>query len=128
MSTILPNSISVTLVSSDWQWLLLGTYLSPNEPPDLELTALEAEYQQNSRLPVILLGDLNVNFDNMNSKHSIAIAMTLQHLGTIDSFIKFPQNINDTLLNTRPFTTRCSNAAAVTMPWQTLELTSSCYD
>jgi len=91
MRAISPNSVSATLVSGEKRWLLLGTYLSPNEPPDMELTALEAEYQRNAKLPVILLGDLNVDIDNQNSERGIAIATTLQHLGVTDIIRKFPQ-------------------------------------
>jgi len=86
LRAISPNSISATIVSGDRRWLLLGTYLSPNEPPDLELNALEIEFQRHSQIPVMLLGDLNADFDDHNSDRSVAIATTLQHLGVMDQF------------------------------------------
>jgi len=41
MRAISANTISATLVTGDKRWLLLGTYLSPNEPPDDELDKIE---------------------------------------------------------------------------------------
>jgi len=41
MRILLPNSISAMLVSGMRQWLLLGTYLSPNDYPNNELDLLE---------------------------------------------------------------------------------------
>ncbi len=86
-----PNSIGATLVSGSQRWLLLGTYLTPNAPPDAELDILETEYRCNPRLPVILVGDLNADIDDMDSERSIAIATTAHQLGTTDIFHCFTQ-------------------------------------
>jgi len=91
MRAISPNSVSATLVSGDHRWLLLGTYLSPNESPKAELNALELEHHRNLRLPVIIVGDFNTDLDNDSDERSIAIATTMQHLGVIDSLHRFPQ-------------------------------------
>jgi len=86
-----PNSISATLVSGTQRWLLLGTYLTPNASPDAELDILAAEYRRNPRLPVILVGDLNADIDNMEDERSITIATATAQLGTTDIFHLFPQ-------------------------------------
>ncbi len=94
MRAISPNSISATLVSRGHHWLLLGTYLSPNEPPDTKLNALETEYQHHPQLQTILLGDLNADLTDNNNDCSVAIATTLQHLGVTDQFRQFLQKHN----------------------------------
>jgi len=86
-----PNSISATLVSGTQRWLLLGTYLTPNASPDTELDILDAEYRRNPRLPVILVGDLNADINNMDDERCITIATAALQLGTTDVFHHFPQ-------------------------------------
>jgi len=88
---ISPNSVSATLVSGEHHWLLLGTYLSPNESPEAELNALELEYHRNQMLPTIVVGDFNTDLDKVEDERSIAIATMMQHLGVIDSISHFPQ-------------------------------------
>jgi len=56
----------------------------PNKPPDVELNMLEEEHCHNLLLPVILVGDLNTDLDNLNDKRSTAIATTMQLLGVAD--------------------------------------------
>jgi len=85
------NSISATLVSGKNRWLLLGTYLTPNAPPDNELDLLETEYRRHPQLPVIVMGDLNADVGDLTSDRSIAIATTMQLMGATDIFHKFPQ-------------------------------------
>jgi len=86
-----PNSISATLVSGMQHWLLLGTYLTPHASPKVELDILEAEYHHNPQLPIILVGDLNADIDNMDDKWCITIATTTLQLGTTDVFHHFLQ-------------------------------------
>jgi len=84
MRAISANTISATLVTGSQRWLLLGTYLTPNEPPDEELDRIETEFRRHPRLPVIIMGDLNTDIDDTTDERSIAIATTLHHLGTHD--------------------------------------------
>jgi len=91
MRAVSANTISATLVTGNQRWLLLGTYLTPNEPPDDELDRIETEFRRHPHLPVILLGDLNADIDDATDERSIAIATTLQHLGTIDVLPRFHQ-------------------------------------
>jgi len=79
------------LVTGNQRWLLLGTYLTPNELPDDELDRIETEFWCHPHLPVILLRDLNADIDDAMDERSIAIATTLQHLGTIDILPQFHQ-------------------------------------
>ena len=94
MRVLSANSVSATLVSGDQRWLLLGTYISPNVEPDAELNVLEIEARRHPRLPVILLGDLNADLDDIGNARSIAIGTTMQHLGATDIFRHFPQKKN----------------------------------
>jgi len=91
MRTLSTNSISAVLVSGAQRWLLLRMYISPNLEPDAELNVLEIETSCHPHMPIIIMGDLNVDLDDVSNAHSIAIAMTMQHLGVIDSFHRFPQ-------------------------------------
>jgi len=91
MRAVSANTISATLVTGNRRWLLLGTYLSPNEPPDDELDRIEREFLRHPHLPVILLGDLNADIDDTADERSIAIATTLQLLGTADVLPFFHQ-------------------------------------
>jgi len=84
--TLSANSLSAVLVSGTKRWLLLGTYLSPNEDPESELGILEVEGQRHPNVPVILMGDLNADLNDNANIRSIAITTTLQHLGTADIF------------------------------------------
>jgi len=91
MQAVSANTISATLVTGNQRWLLLGMYLTPNEPPDDELDQIETKFQRHPHLPVILLGDLNADIDDATDECSIAIAITLQHLGTINVLPRFHQ-------------------------------------
>ncbi len=91
MRVLSANSVSAVLVSGMQRWLLLGTYLSPNLEPDVELNVLEMEADRHPRTPVIVMGDLNTDLDDVNNARSIAIATTMQHLGAADCFHRFPQ-------------------------------------
>jgi len=63
----------------------------PNLELDAELNVLEIEASHHPRTPVIVMGDLNVDLNNIDDACSIAIATTMQHLGVIDCFHRFPQ-------------------------------------
>jgi len=60
MQAISPNLVSAMLVLGTHWWLLLGTYLTPNEPPDTELNALKDKHHCNAHLLVILVGNLKL--------------------------------------------------------------------
>jgi len=89
--TLSANSLSAVLVSGTKRWLLLGTYLSPNEDPESELGILEVEGQRHPNVPVILMGDLNADLNDNANLRSIAITTTIQHLGAVDIFHRFIQ-------------------------------------
>ena len=89
--TLSANSLSAILVSGTKRWLLLGTYLSPNEDPESELGILEVEGQRHPNVPVILMGDLNADLNDNANLRSIAITTTIQHLGAVDIFHRFIQ-------------------------------------
>jgi len=91
MRAISANTISATLITGSQQWLLLGTYLTPNELPDDELDRIKTEFRRHPRLPVIIMGDLNTDIDDTTNERSIAIATTLHHLGTHDVLPLFHQ-------------------------------------
>jgi len=57
----------------------------------MELNILEAKHRCNPQLPVILVGNLNTNMDNMDNEWSITIATSALQLGTTDVFHKFMQ-------------------------------------
>jgi len=91
MQAVSGNTISATLATVNCQWLLLGTYLTPNEPLDDKLDGIKVEFQHHPHLPVILLGDLNADINDTSDKQSIAIATMLQHLGMTDVLPLFHQ-------------------------------------
>ena len=61
------NVIRATLVSGQRQYLIVGAYVSPSETNGTTLAAITEACQLPSgrRWPIILLGDLNVNFDDL---------------------------------------------------------------
>jgi len=124
-----PNSITATLVSGAQRWLLLGTYLTPNAPPDTELDILEAEHRRYPTLPVILMGDLNADIDNVDDERCITIATSALQLGTNDIFHRSPQKNkrrftrHKTMRNGTHQRTRCDYALVDTdVPVQSLRL------
>jgi hypothetical protein len=61
-----PNVIRTTLVPGNRQWTLIGAYIPPseinNDAPNYIGLASQHEHNQE----IVLLGDLNVNFNNMH--------------------------------------------------------------
>ncbi len=94
MRVLLANSISATLVLGNQCWLLLGTYILPNVKPNAKLNVLEIEANRHPHLPVIVLGDLNADLNDIGNARSIAISTTMQHLEATNIFCHFPQKKN----------------------------------
>ncbi len=85
------NVISMTLVSGTHCWLVIGAYLPPSVRPDIELTAIKAEYWHSPRLPVIWLGDFNANLEDEMCERAITISTMAQHLRVVDLLHRFKQ-------------------------------------
>jgi hypothetical protein len=64
-----PNVIRTTLVSGQKRWNIIGAYVSPSETDGstLECIAQARRTVGNNRWPTILLGDLNVNLDDLRA-------------------------------------------------------------
>jgi len=61
-----PNVILTTLVSGQLRWHIIGGYIPPSETDGSTLAHIERAWDTcgNSRWPVIMLGDLNVDLEN----------------------------------------------------------------
>ena len=94
-STVGPNVISATLVSGRKRWRMLGVYIPPSEEDGSTLEFVQrAATAATSRMPLILLGDLNVDLKNIQAAtggrrmETVALVSTL---GLIDLNQQFMQ-------------------------------------
>jgi exonuclease III len=62
-----PNVIRTTLVSGQRRWTILGIYIPPSETDGSTLNFLQLAYNHDQNHEIILMGDLNINFDNMRT-------------------------------------------------------------
>jgi hypothetical protein len=61
-----PNVIRTTLVSGKRQWTLIGAYIPPSEINNDTLNYIQLAIQHEHNHELVLLSDLNVNFNDMN--------------------------------------------------------------
>lgn len=89
-----PNVISCELVSGARRWLVIGAYIPPNEDDGRTLEHVSAAQGRRPRLPVILLGDLNVDFSSIpeGARRGTGIATAVASLGVEDMARHFQQS------------------------------------
>jgi hypothetical protein len=81
-----PNVIRTTLVSGKRRWTMLGAYIPPSELDNSTINYIQLATQYEPNHELILLGDLNVNINNMtrsNPRHDDTVAL-IASLGLID--------------------------------------------
>jgi exonuclease III len=80
-----PNVISFELVSGGPRWLVIGAYIPPNEE-DGTVDFILAARRRRPRLPLILLGDLNIDFDRERdfTEREVGIVAMVTTLGVED--------------------------------------------
>lgn len=88
-----PNVISCELVSGGRRWLVIGAYIPPSEDDGSTCTHILAAQMRRPQLPVILLGDLNVDFDQLwiDAPRNMGIAAMVASLGVEDVISNFRQ-------------------------------------
>jgi hypothetical protein len=86
-----PNVVSCEVTSGQKRWLVLGAYIPPSEATNKTVNFVQEAHQRQPRLPVILLGDLNVDFrsTNMTSAREASIAGLVANLGVEDMLNHF---------------------------------------
>lgn len=65
-----PNVIQTTLVSGKKRWRIVGAYIPPSETNGETLDFIQAGTTTTSKIPLILLGDFNVNIST-NANHQL---------------------------------------------------------
>lgn len=89
-----PNVIRATLVSGRKKWRIIGAYVPPSENYGRTLDFIAAAAAISSRLPLILLGDLNVNLkskDAIINERQAETAAVVASLGLQDLNQNFVQ-------------------------------------
>jgi exonuclease III len=88
-----PNVLSCEITSGQKRWLLIGAYIPPNEVSNETVSFIQEAHLRQPLLPVILLGDLNVDFrtTNMTSAREASIAGLVANLGVEDMLKHFKQ-------------------------------------
>jgi len=87
-----PNVIRCSLVSGSHRWTILGVYIPPSDSNGETLNWIEKALQ-NQRHPLILLGDLNLDFRALHNDrdHDIADALSLLDLQDVSNFFPHPR-------------------------------------
>jgi hypothetical protein len=88
-----PNVVSCELTSGPKRWLIIGAYIPPSETSNATVNFIQEAHMRQPLLPVILLGDLNVDFrsTNMTSARDASIAGLVANLGVEDMLNHFKQ-------------------------------------
>jgi exonuclease III len=86
-----PNVLSCTLIVDSRRWSLLGVYIPPNETTGETLTYLAEAVHSRCNHPILLLGDLNINFQRPDDDRSEDIATAVTVLGLLDLSEFFPK-------------------------------------
>jgi exonuclease III len=88
-----PNVVSCEITSGQKQWLLIGAYIPPTEMTNETVNSIHEAHMRQPLLPVLLLGDLNVDFrsTNMNTAREASIAGLVANLGVEDMLSHFKQ-------------------------------------
>jgi exonuclease III len=97
-----PNVISFELVSGPRRWLVIGAYVPPSEHDGVTCNHVLAAQRRRPRLPVVLVGDLNCDFDRFDnpSPRNIGIAAMTATLGVEDMSRHFRRRRRNALLQT----------------------------
>jgi hypothetical protein len=85
-----PNVVRVVLVSGEQRWLIMGAYIPPSETNASTLDYI-SEAAESYGHPLILLGDLNFDFDNVKDERHAATAGMVASLGVTDTIPHFRQ-------------------------------------
>ena len=82
-----PNVIRAVLVSGQRRFLLVGVYISPSDDPGVTLAFLAEACRPptNRSWPLLLLGDLNVNFDDLGDMNRIGAGRRLETAALVES-------------------------------------------
>lgn len=81
-----PNVIRTTIVSGRKKWRLVGVYIPPSEVNGETIQLIQAAASISPNLPLILVGDLNVDLkreilnDNQSDRIELVTALSLQNL------------------------------------------------
>jgi exonuclease III len=77
-----PNVISCEITSGQRRWLLIGAYIPPTKVSNETVNFIEEAHLRQPLLPILLLGDLNVDFGttNMASAQEASIAGLVANL------------------------------------------------
>jgi exonuclease III len=88
-----PNVIRTTLVSGKKRWIIIGAYIPPSEEDGQTLEFIQAAAVTDSRSPLILLGDFNVNLQQMmnGNVRQQETAALISSLGLYDLHQHFSQ-------------------------------------
>jgi exonuclease III len=88
-----PNVISCELVTGGRRWLVIGAYIPPSEVDGSTCQHILAAQSRRPRLPVIVLGDLNVDLCQveLGSLRDAGIAAAVATLGVEDMLKNFCQ-------------------------------------
>ena len=93
-----PNVIRAIVKSGEKQWRIIGAYIPPSEEDGSTLNFIEAAAAESMEIPLILLGDLNVDLKKMretggtsvNERHEETVALVAS-LGVDDMNQHFRQ-------------------------------------
>jgi hypothetical protein len=88
-----PNVVSCEVTSGQKRWLVIGAYIPPSETSNATVNRVQEAHMRQPLLPVILLGDLNVDFrtTNTTSARDASIAGLVANLGVEDMLNHFKQ-------------------------------------
>ena len=79
-----PNVISCTLVSGKRRWTLIGCYIPPSEDDGTTLDYIQEAIRTRAHHPLILLGDLNIEFHHPKDSRSELLTDGLALYGLTD--------------------------------------------
>jgi hypothetical protein len=87
-----PNTLSFQLVAGGRRWLIVGVYMSPNEPATSICQHIIHLCNQHPNLPLIVTGDFIICFnDNNYSIRDLEIINTLKFVGISNMLPHFKQ-------------------------------------
>jgi exonuclease III len=88
-----PNVIRATLVSGKKRWIIIGAYIPPSEEDGRTLDFIQEAAKFDSRYPLILLGDFNVELQQMmnGTERQQETAALISSLGLHDLHRHFSQ-------------------------------------
>jgi exonuclease III len=79
-----PNVVSCKLIAGDVCWNVIGVYIPPSEDSGVTLHFIEEAVRAHIGYPIILLGDINVDFNRINTNRAEDIATAIAQHGLRD--------------------------------------------